>query len=400
MSVESHRAAASDLSVPVQVLVVSSTRSEKTDRSGARIVELLGEAGHTALGRVVVDDDVEAIRSALTAAVSEGKAKAVILTGGTGLAPRDLTPEAVEPLFTRKLPGFGELFRMLSHQQVGSAAMLSRATGGVIGGVLVFALPGSVASCELAMQALILPELRHLVGLVGASGAAPAAPAPAEGAAVAVPAKADTPVPSGRLGRLGQGSLHLGSSQEPIASPPEETQGDLPAAGWKRAVWEIGGQVAEGKWEDLPEAIENLSPVVDVLHKAGERRVMTLPNGRKYSIFGYPDLQRPTSKVLAIGWGQPLAEVIALHRWPVMTGVCIEGTRGLLPPRTSDVGATCEAITGRAPRDLSGEIYAVQGDTVWVQRDRRVVRWDGRKEFDDGTPNQVLASLVLHWSQR
>ena len=149
--------------VTVHVIVVSTTRTTATDVSGARIAALFTAAGHVVGSRSVVDDDVDAIRTALTAL---GGAQVVVLTGGTGVAPRDVTPEAVEPLYTRRLDGFGELFRLLSFQDVGSAAWLSRASAGLVGSTAVFVLPGSTAACELAVTRLILPELGHLVRLL------------------------------------------------------------------------------------------------------------------------------------------------------------------------------------------------------------------------------------------
>jgi molybdenum cofactor biosynthesis protein B len=151
-------------SITVHVIVVSSTRTESTDRSGKRIVELVTHAGHVVGSRSVVDDDVEAIQNAVRD-LAAGGAEIVVLTGGTGVAPRDVTPEAVEPLFTRRLEGFGELFRSLSYGEIGAAAMLSRATAGLVGATVVFVVPGSTAACELAVGRLILPELGHLVKL-------------------------------------------------------------------------------------------------------------------------------------------------------------------------------------------------------------------------------------------
>jgi molybdopterin adenylyltransferase len=110
-----------------------------------------------------VKDDVAAIRGASERALASAECAALILTGGTGLAPRDVTPEALAPLLERPLPGFGELFRQLSFAEIGAAAMLSRALGGVARGKPVFALPGSRAALRLALERLILPELGHLV---------------------------------------------------------------------------------------------------------------------------------------------------------------------------------------------------------------------------------------------
>jgi molybdenum cofactor biosynthesis protein B len=164
--VHAHRKAA-PASLRAAVLTVSDTRTLETDRGGAAVVELLEGAGHAVASREIVPDERDAIGDALSRALARGDLHAVILTGGTGVAPRDVTPEAIAPLLEREIPGFGELFRMLSFEEIGPAALLSRATAGTAGGVVVFALPGSRAAVKLAMQRLILPELGHLAGEAG-----------------------------------------------------------------------------------------------------------------------------------------------------------------------------------------------------------------------------------------
>ena len=149
--------------VTVAVVTLSDSRSPVDDRTGDTIVALLEAAGHSVAGRELVREDPPAIRAALEAALA-GPEQAVILNGGTGIAPRDSTPEIVAPLLECELPGFGELFRQLSFREIGAAAMLSRALAGVARGKLLFALPGSKAACRLALERLILPELGHLVG--------------------------------------------------------------------------------------------------------------------------------------------------------------------------------------------------------------------------------------------
>jgi molybdenum cofactor biosynthesis protein B len=149
-------------SVPTAVITVSDTRTLETDKGGALVVELLDGAGHPVALRSIVKDEPEAIRAALGGALADDGVRAVILTGGTGVAPRDLTPESVEPLLERGIPGFGELFRMLSYEDIGSAALLSRALAGLARGRVVFVVPGSSGAVRLAMQKLILPEIGHL----------------------------------------------------------------------------------------------------------------------------------------------------------------------------------------------------------------------------------------------
>lgn len=146
------------------VITVSDTRTLESDTGGALLAALLEEAGHIIVARALVPDSVEEIRRAVRAALAQAECRAVLLTGGTGIAPRDVTPEALRPLLQRELPGFGELFRMLSYGEIGSAALASRAFAGVAEGRLVFALPGSRGAIRTALQKLVLPELGHLAG--------------------------------------------------------------------------------------------------------------------------------------------------------------------------------------------------------------------------------------------
>jgi molybdenum cofactor biosynthesis protein B len=163
---EEHRAAA-PASVRCAVITVSDTRTLQTDTGGCLVVDLLSTAGHQVLERGIVPDEPMRIRSLLESLASHDDLQAILLTGGTGIAQRDQTFETVSSLLTKPLPGYGELFRMLSYQEIGPAAMLSRATGGLLGRKVVLTMPGSPAGVRLAMEKLILPELGHLVGEAG-----------------------------------------------------------------------------------------------------------------------------------------------------------------------------------------------------------------------------------------
>ena len=148
--------------VPSWIITVSDTRTPASDTGGALLADLLERAGHPVVGREIARDEPAAIRAALDAALAREDVAAVLLTGGTGVAPRDVTPEAIAPRLERVIPGFGELFRALSFREIGSAALLSRALGGIAAGRVVLALPGSRAAIRLAMEQLVLPELGHL----------------------------------------------------------------------------------------------------------------------------------------------------------------------------------------------------------------------------------------------
>ena len=153
--------------VACAVVTVSDTRSLADDRSGAAIVELLEAAGHRLADRTIVPDEPTLLEAAVRELVSRPAIAAILVTGGTGIAERDQTPDTLARLFTKELPGFGELFRMLSFQEIGAAAMLSRACGGLIDRTVVLLMPGSTPAVRLAMERLILPELGHLVKLAG-----------------------------------------------------------------------------------------------------------------------------------------------------------------------------------------------------------------------------------------
>lgn len=148
--------------VPTAVLTVSDTRTLATDTGGALAAELLAAEGHPVPWRRLVRDEPGEIAAAVAAALEDPAVRALVVTGGTGVAPRDVTPESVEPLLERLVPGFGELFRALSYQEIGSAALLSRALAGLARGRVVFVVPGSSGAVRLALRALILPELGHL----------------------------------------------------------------------------------------------------------------------------------------------------------------------------------------------------------------------------------------------
>ena len=162
MSHVAHRAAAPK-TTRCFVVTVSDTRTEETDRGGGAIVELLSEQGHDVAGKTIVPDDAERVRGALQTRIEAPDVDVVLTTGGTGITRRDGTYEVVSTLLEKRIDGFGELFRALSYEEIGPAAMLSRACAGIAGGTIVISLPGSEHAVRLAMTKLILPELGHLV---------------------------------------------------------------------------------------------------------------------------------------------------------------------------------------------------------------------------------------------
>jgi molybdenum cofactor biosynthesis protein B len=143
------------------VLTISDTRTEANDSSGDLIVQFLTAQDHVVTGRALVKDDPAAVQQAIRAHAPD--AQVVITTGGTGITSRDSTYEAISELLDKRLDGFGELFRVLSYEEIGSAAMLSRACAGTIGRTAIFSLPGSEAAVKTGMTRLILPEIGHVV---------------------------------------------------------------------------------------------------------------------------------------------------------------------------------------------------------------------------------------------
>ena len=165
MGAEDHRHAARRR-VRCAVVTLSDTRTAENDTGGALLRESLTRAGHEVVDQRILRDEPEPLRAHLAALAERGDVEVVLTTGGTGIAPRDSTYEAIDALLEKRLDGFGELFRMLSYQEIGSAAMLSRAVAGTYRRMWICALPGSPEAVRLALEKLILPELAHLVWLI------------------------------------------------------------------------------------------------------------------------------------------------------------------------------------------------------------------------------------------
>lgn len=149
--------------VRIAVLTISDTRSLDEDRSGAVLIERLESAGHQLVERTLVRDDIEAIQTQLRAWIADPRVQVVLATGGTGVTARDVTPEALAPLVTKPIPGFGELFRWLSFAEIGTSTIQSRADAGLCGRTLVFVLPGSPGACRTAWDKILASQLdaRH-----------------------------------------------------------------------------------------------------------------------------------------------------------------------------------------------------------------------------------------------
>jgi len=174
----SHRHGTEAIEARVALLTVSDTRDPETDVSGRTARDRVEKAGHRVVDCRILADEPDRVRRQVVDWLSLDDRDAVILTGGTGISARDRTYEAISSLLDKRLDGFGELFRMLSFQEIGSAAMMSRALGGIARGKVVFSLPGSTAAVELALDRLILPELGHLIAEIRKGRPGPSTPGP------------------------------------------------------------------------------------------------------------------------------------------------------------------------------------------------------------------------------
>ena len=148
------------------VITLSDTRTEETDTSGKRIKDLLAEQGQPVVAYQILKDEPEQITAVVQALLAQPEVDTIITNGGTGIAPRDTTFEAIQGLLEKEITGFGEMFRMLSYADIGAAAMLTRATAGVANGKVIISLPGSTGAVELGMTKLVLPELGHMMFLL------------------------------------------------------------------------------------------------------------------------------------------------------------------------------------------------------------------------------------------
>ena len=162
MGVNQHRHTA-PASVAVGILSVSTTRVIENDESGRWIAQRAKKEGHDVRFHQVVTDDITAVREVALKAIRNHGLQALLVTGGTGITPTDVTIEAIKPLLSKEMTAFGAIFAQLSYEEIDSAAILSRAAAGVVGGTVVFCMPGSKKACQLACKALIFPELGHVV---------------------------------------------------------------------------------------------------------------------------------------------------------------------------------------------------------------------------------------------
>ena len=369
-----HHAAGQARKGHVHVVTVSTSRTAGEDRSGPLIREMLVREGHVVQGASLVPDDRAQLGERLDALCAEAGVDAVIYTGGTGISARDCTVEVVRHRLTRELPGFGELFRMLSFQQVGSAAMLSSAVAGVAQGRLIFAIPGSPKACQLAMETLILPQLGHLLYELDKETPSPVAPA-----AVAPPPTVVTPPP------------------EPAAPSGDRTRTLV-----ESILDAIEATVVRGGAIEIPETLTRIAGAMDVFRSAGEQAAVRFGDGGTGVIFGYPSLGRRESRLLVVRSGLPFPEVIAVHRGLRGAGICRGGAAPSILPSSDDrLAKVTKERTGTA-YEGAGRLFAVEGrETVYfLGPDGEVSAWDGRTVTPVGSVARAVTSLLTDWSQR
>lgn len=389
------------VSLGVHVVTVSSSRGAVEDLSGPLLRSLAEGAGHAIAGHAIVPDDPEAIGAEIDRALNASNIDVILLSGGTGISTHDGTSAVVRARLDREIPGFGELFRAVSFAEIGSAAMLSSAIGGIAKGKIVFAMPGSPAACRLAMQRLILPELGHIAGELRKEAPAGRRLSEAVRPVVRGPIRAASVVnrPDAALAsptvieppRRGTDLVQMNAEVTPVEANI--------APGWQAAVSALGGQLRSCGSASLPEAITDIPAAMDVLNSASARMKLDCGDGRSWLVFGYPDMLRPSSKVIAIREGFPVAEVVALHRWPARVGVCTELEDSLLPSFNANVATVAEARCGR-PCDQPGNLFAVEAGAVWIQSGSNVRKWDGKRLGPAESAGAALGSLLLNWSQR
>lgn len=408
----------------IHVVTVSTSRGAAEDKSGPLVRELATAKGHDIAGHAIVPDDPAEIGVELDRALDSPSVDVVILTGGTGISARDCTPAVVRERLERELPGFGEFFRALSLDEIGPAAMLSSAVAGVARNRPVFAIPGSTGACRLAMTELILPVLPHIAGELRKESPLPRKHAEAVKPVVrsrvsedrlppmlaAPPRRALAPspnAPSKENNPAWGESLSPAAALEPprkgvdVATLPDVERGAFAdvATGWMAFSREMEARVIPFGNAEIPDALARIPAVMDVLGSAASRARLRASDGREWLLFGFPDLSRPSAKVIAVREALPISEIIALHRWPQRVGVCAEVDGGPLPRAGKLPEVESTERTGRA-YEGEGTLFAVDGSAVYVQERRWVRKWDGKKLGPEDNLGSALATMILGWSQR
>lgn len=380
----------------VNVFILSVTR-DTGDPLGAELAEALSAAGHALAGRDIVHPDADAASVVLGRRLADARTQALVVAGGCERWGQDAGSRAVAKKIARPIAGFAELYRALVLPERGAAALLDDVQAGYTEGRRpIFALPDDPATARAALERLVLPVLAELVARADAAMAAEPAAERAPATPAAKPAAKPAPARPAPEEATEEAAPTEGLSVTQMEAPkPNEEKEEL-ASGWEAGLRALGGELRRS-WPVIPDAFERLSAALDVLNSAGQRGEVLTADGRRFGAFAFPDFNRPEARVLLVAEGEDLPEVIALHRHPRAVGTVVEPSALRLP--TLEPAELATRLLGR-PAPGGGALFAVEGEAVHLLRERRVWRWDGRKEQDQGTPSQALASLMLRWAQR
>ncbi len=353
MGTDQHDSQDAERTIAIHIIeVVKDTTADGSGPSSG-LLGMMGSAGMKVSGPERVSDSPQAIRTALDAAIQSSSTQCVLVCADTPASVTEGPADVVADCIERPLPGFGELVRSLAFEDIGAAAMLSRACGGIARHTLVFSPPSETGPRDAAIQRLILPALQH----------------------------------------LDEQSAKEGLLQDASLSSPV-------ARGWQAATAAMGGTLVRDAWPSLPTPLAEHAAIQAVMDTAGQRGVLACTNRRRYSVFGFPDLQRPTSKVLLTGDGGRSGYVLALHRFPNPVGILGPGAPDLLPAHNAAIRQVCREVTGSPLPDEGYTVFAVDKGRIYVEKEGAIGSWDGRSLEDEGLPGQAAASLVLRWSQR
>jgi len=324
------------------------------DSTVESLLLLLSSAGHSVSGPEIVQDNPQGIRAALDGAIRASRAQCVLVCSGAPHGIRDAASDVVSDSIERTLPGIGEQIRKIAQESEDGCPALSRACGGIASHTLVVSIPASQSTQEDVVRRVILPALKHLA--------------------------------------LSTSTDSDGLTQTTLSQPV--------ARGWQAAVEALGGTLVHDAWPTLPSALADRAAVRAVFDTAGQRGVLACPNRRRYAVFGFPVLQRPTSKVLLTADGGRADYIVALHRYPDPVGILGPGAPDLLTSHDTQTRQVCREIVGAPITDDGFSVFAVDRGQVFLERDGAIGAWDGREFEDEGLPSQIGASLVLRWSQR
>jgi len=385
-------------------LLILATDTHHVERVARGLIE---PNGHPVESSVVVE--LTELRVALNEALDRGGV--VLLCGGTHREARSAM-RRVRGVLDEEVPGFAEVFRFAAFQRIGAAAMYTDAVAGFTAeGTPIFAVPGPSGAVQIALEDVILPGLHALQ-----PGALLGWPHPEEDVE-AERANTEAALRMARAHglleeeRLDEEVTELVDHVEPLAEPTIQAQWKLsrPAPcddgegqvgeGWRAAIRAFRATLDKHAHPFLPDAFQMMVKARDALGKAGEKGVLTMPDGRAYGAFGFPDLRGPSSKVILVGKGEPVPELIALHRYPEQVGTCIYGEEGRLPSADLAPDPVSEAYTG-FPLKEWGALYGLGIHAVYVERDGRVSKWNGMRERDLGGQPTAVAELIKEWSRR